>query len=303
MSASTTALQQIQNIFSDEGNFNGNELTQKAKKELSSIDCSNISYQDLLELKKIEKLPLEFKNSVFKGFMRRQDDLLSNLSGNFLYTQTTEKDTLSHFFGMLTCPNLQNKSELVIKNILRHIASGGAAQDHSEAPLNPLIDPKNLDDGVIRFYSSYSVKDHPASCLFDFSRKTYYQNTDLKDRFFVIGFPPFMKVKLTSYTLYGPPEIPNRTAQGGPKNWEIYASNDWDDIIKNGSSSVSIHRVPKDMNLQGPNKSFEYCLNLNDDQYYRYFKFVAISEQHSGDSFIYLSGIDFSGNIQITCDE
>lgn len=294
---------QLQEIYDNKDNYSNDELTQKAKQELEAIDYTKFTYKDIEAVEKLKKLPIELVNKIFKGFMRRQDELLLNIRGNLLYQPLVKKDVLGDFFEMLRCPTPGCNNNLVVKDILRKIhasiASNGENQNNSDFSL---INDKKFNDGVIKFdQSQFDLRDSNNSprCLLDFKNETYYHNLSSNQAHFIIGLPPFMRVKLTSYKLRGPPKIGQRDKQGGPKSWVIDASNDWDKI-KN--DAVRIHAVQNDTHLKNPDDEHEFDVELEDDQYYRYFKFTLNGENHQGEFGIYLSCFDISGVIEI-CEE
>lgn len=286
-------------IYDNPDSYNGDKLTAEACHKLEQLDYTKFDIDDIKVVQSAEKLPDDLAVSILKGWMRRQDDLLLNLRGNLIYTPRVKKERLEQFVKMMRCPTSDCKNNLIVENILYQIATGGGLRN---ADAVPLIDPSNLENGIIRFEHSKvsGSSDSDVQNLLDFKKETYYHNRVTKDPFFIIGLPSFMKVRLTKYKLIGPPQLSDRKTQGGPKNWEFFGSNDWDEIKNRNPQRIDL--ISNDTNLREPNAEHDYEVTQNDDQYYRYFKFVSTGMNHQGSLEIFLSGIDLTGNI-IICRE
>lgn len=292
-------VQQFNDIYNAQENREGGKLTQQALNQLGAIDYSKFNINEIQVVQNAEDLPDDLAVNILKGWMRRQDDLLLNLRGNLIYSPKVSKERLEQFVAMMKCPTRECKNDLVVENILFKIATGGGLRSESAVPL---IDPNNFANGIIRFDQSSAGNDAKSDVqsLLDFKKETYYHNKTNKDPYFIIGLPPFMKVRLTSYKLIAPPKLSDRTAQGGSKNWDFFGSNDWNEIRT--GNPTKIHSAVSDMKLHEASSEGIYNVELGDDQYFRYFKFASTGQNHQGSPEIFLSGFDISGNI-IICRE
>ena len=198
---------------------------------------------------------------------------------------------------MMRCPSNDSKGKLVVENILYQIATGGGIRE----PVG-LIDPNNLMNGIIQFDHNKPSNEARSNiqCLLDFKKDTFYQGQANQNAFIIIGLPPFMKVKLTSYKLIAPPKLPDRTVEGSLKGWDLFGANSWEEI--QSGNSFRIHSVTDDRNLQRASSEHVYNVDLKDDKYFRYFKLLITAKNYQNNLEISLSGIDLSGNI-IICRE
>ena len=289
------SVKKFNEIYNDEkSKGEDGKLTKGACEAIEKLDFTKFSIEDMEVITKSDKLPDDLAVKILKDWMRRQDSLISNIRGKIAYSPEVSKNNLEDFVNMMRCPTENCNERLVVNDILRNIATGGGLRPIDSVSL---IDPKDFDNGIIRFDQSSSNKNKPeeAPFLLDFKPDTYYHNVTPQNPFFILGLPPFMKAKLTSYKLF-PPSVAN----SGPKNWILYGSNDWTNI-RNGNP----HQIDKQSNnndLKDTNEAKEFFVNSDDNQYYRYFKFESTGENLARNNEINLGGIDFSGNIVI-CQE
>lgn len=297
MSSDNPDLVQFQKIYEAPESREGGKLTQQALDEIAKINYSSFSMTDIQVVQNAADLPDELAVKILKGWMRRQDELLLNLRGDLIYEPQIPKKRLDEFINMMECPSDDCRNNLIVHNILHEIATGGGLRSETAVPL---IDPNHFDNGIIRFDQSKMGNDSRSGVehLLDFNNETFYRNKTTQEAFFIIGLPPFMKVRLTKYLLRAPPKIPQYSLQGGPKSWDLFGSNDWNEI-QNGTP-VKIHSANSDMNLRAAGAEYEY--ECNSDQYFRYFKFALTGSNHQNTNEIILSRFDITGNI-ITCRE
>ena len=72
------------------------------------------------------------------------------------------------------------------------------------------------------------------------------------------------------------------------------------DLIIESGNPIKIQSINGDMNLRAAGSEHRYEVDLDDDQYFRYFKFQSTGQNHQTTLEIDLAGFDISGNV-ITC--
>lgn len=297
MSQVSPHVQNFLDIYNAPENRDQGKLTQQALNLLDAIDYSKFDIDEIKVVQDSKDIPDGLAVKILKGWMRRQDDVLLNIRGSVIYQPEIAMQRLQQFYDMMRCPTRQSKNDLIVEDVLYKIATGGGKRSANAVAL---IDPVKFDNGIIRFYQSEVGNDIKSNvhCLLDFKKDTYYHNKTTQGPYFIIGLPSFMKVRLTSYKLTAPKYTDNRTLQGGPKSWDIFGSNNWNDI-KSGNP-IKIQSINGDMNLRAAGSEHRYEVDLDDDQYFRYFKFQSTGQNHQTTLEIDLAGFDISGNV-ITC--
>lgn len=275
---------------------NGDNLAPETLEQIKQIDYSKFTIDQIKDVQDASKLPDDLAVYILKSWMRRQDDLLLNLRGNLIYTPEVSKERLEQFVEMMRCPNEECKSKLEVENILEKISTGGGLRSPE-----PLINPNKFDEGIIRFDHTKSSNEAKTNVqnLLDFNPNTFYHGQGAQNSFIILGLPPFMKVKLTKYKLIAPTRLPDRTAEGGLKSWELFGSNDWEEIHSGNCHKLDTH-TQVDQTLKNSGDVGIYDINSPENDYFRYFKIMSTGFNHQNTLEILLAGIDFTGNIIIS---
>ena len=222
-------------------------------------------------------LPDELSVRIMKGWIRHQDELLLKLRANLILNPKISKDQLLNYIKSISSPTSQNEQELIVENVIEKIGSAGDTREY----LNPL--QYNL------IYAETSNKvpkpSNDLSMLFDMKDSTYFSSEPAKGASFTIVLPHFLKLRMTSYTLWSPKK--EKENSGGPSNWVVYGSNDKKDFRDILDSQCGNN----DLILSNSKKSF----NVNTEHYYRCFKFVLTGTNHLNNLTIHLQRFDLSG--------
>ncbi|KAH0787361.1 hypothetical protein GPJ56_008713 [Histomonas meleagridis] len=278
-------------MSSDFENFkeiNGKVVKKEMTVEEGANACQSINFMnfDIYQIKLVQDatwLPDEFAVNILKSWIRRQDELLLQLRANLVLTPTLFKEQLLKYISAIASPSTQNESDLIVENIIEKIATSGGSQEY----LNPL--QYNLI--FAEASNPSSKKEFDILNLFDFKETSYFVSSPSQNTSIIIGLPHFLKVKLTSYTLWGPPKL-NQKAQGGPSSWALYGSNDKSNFKINLDTQAS----NKDLEREDAVATFK----VSDPGYYRYFKFVMTGTNHINNLSIYLKRFDISGILIIS---
>ncbi|KAK8898482.1 hypothetical protein M9Y10_000772 [Tritrichomonas musculus] len=288
----TTGYQQFQDLYGD-----GSDLTPEKLQQISQIDYSTFDIDQIDIVQKATKLPPHIATPILRNWMRMQDELISNLRGSIIYQPSIPKSRVQDFVQMIRCPKEDWKNDLQVKDIFEKIATAGGTR-----PPVPIINPNNFNNGLIRFDQPDKANDTLTKVehIFDFRNDTYYDGPSINNAFVIFGFPEFMKVKLTSYKIIAPPKRHDVNSEGGLKSWDLFGSNDWEDIRTNSTHKIDWHK--NDQSLFKANSVGVYNINSQENDYFRYFKICATGTSHQNNNNIILGGIDFTGNIITSID-
>jgi len=153
---------------------------------------------------------------------------------------------LQEFSESIKTPSKQDLCNLVIDNILDKIATSGGSRD-----------PVNIYKYNLIKVESDESQNYKLDLLFDGKDSTYYVSQPKQDSHITISLPPFLRLRLTSYFLQGPPKLQQR-AQGGPSSWAVYGSNDNHifDLLDSQSNNKDLEKEGafKDFNIKEAEK-------------------------------------------------
>lgn len=247
---------------------------------------------DMDEIKAVQEatwLPDDFAVSIMKGWMRQQDQLLLQLRANLVLTPEISKQRLIEFATAVRRPS--TSIDLRIENIIEKIATAGGTRKYINPMTNGLITVESLSDS--------SKQENKLTMLFEEGIENYFVSASQQGQWIIIGLPPFLRLQVTSYTLGAPPEKQNVRAQGGLASWHLQGSNDKEQY----STTIDNVNDNKDLAEGGAVHTFKVPIKPNQPvEFFRYFKLTQTSSNHQLNGSIYLSKIDFSGNLIISRD-
>lgn len=286
-----SVVDRFKEIYDDEDNYESGKLKPDAIKLISEIDFSVLSIDEISIIENADKLPDDLALDILKSWMHKQNDVLSNIRGKLLYTESIEADIFRSFIEAMKCPS--TPCDFVVENILRQIATGGGILPE---PSN-LIDIENPSQSLIEYDQTKSMNSNSGNSiknLFDFNDNTFYIGPSLDNSYVTITLPSFLKVNLTSYELKAPPHL-DRSEQGGIKSWKIYGFNQKD-------NKVLLDVVDDNNDLSRPSSSKKFIVKNKENQYFRSFQILNAGPNHQSNKSIILSGFDISGNLIIEDD-
>ena len=297
---------QFKEIYDSPSSYDSEgKLTAAAANQISQIDFLSFSISDIKVVQDATKLPDDLAVNILKKWMIQQDRLLSDLRGYLIYTPSISKERLSDFLSVMKNPS--QECNLIVNNILYQLSTGGGLRD----PI-PLINLSKPEESLIEYEDrpqSNSEINHTIEYLFNPNIEAenqhsqdpkFYNGSLVNNQFLIIGLPPFLKVKLTSYRIRAPPLVKNSRAKGGLRSWNIYGGNSIEEI-SDTLNAHEIHSVKEDSQLENPNSEATYTVD-NQTEYYRYFKIKNDGRNNQGNNALLLSAFYISGCIQI-CKE
>lgn len=258
------------------------EITvEAAVEQCADIDFMSFDIDQMKLVQDADWLPDDLSVKIMKGWIRCQDELLLKLRANLVLNPKISKEQLHKYIRSIAAPSSQNEKELIVENVFEKIGSAGGTR----AYLNPL--QYNLVYAETSDKASKSL--HCLSMLFDMNEKTYFSSDPVKGASFTVVLPHFLKVKMSSYTLWSPNT--GKENSGGPSNWVIYGSDnpkDFRDILDSQCGN-------NDLIASNANKTFP----VNTEHFYRCFKFVLTGTNHLNNLTIHLQRFDLSGTLII----
>ena len=251
---------------------------QEGEEALKSIDFLTFSAQEMETFSGADWISDDVAVSIMKSWKDESDKTLLELRGNALLTSIFDVPKLNGFIEATLNPS--KKPNLIIENILNNMATASGTRDFVNPLTGHLISCSNHDN-VLKEETFY---------LFDGNTDTTFTAKPSKDEFLLIRFPPFLRVKLTAYTI----GAPKKTA-GGIKSWTIYGTND-------EINYTPLHQVTDDKHLLAPKPGVvavhKYVIPNPVDEFFNAFKIVTETNHTNNMSFI-ASTLDFDGIVTI----
>lgn len=266
------------------------QLTQEeGLAQVNDLKFNNFDIDEIKAVQEADWLPDDFAVSVMKGWMRQQDQLLLQLRANLVLTPEIPKERLVEFATAVRRPSTD--INLQIENVIEKISTAGGTRKYMNPMTNGLISVESLSDS--------SKHENKLNMLFEEGIENYFVSASQQGQWIIIGLPPFLRLQVTSYTLGAPPEKAGIRAKGGLASWHLQGSNDKEQF----STTIDNINDNKDLAEGGAIHTFNVPIKPNQPaEFFRYFKLTQTGTNHQLNGSIYLSKIDFSGNLIISRD-
>jgi hypothetical protein len=245
---------------------------------LNAIDFLSFTIEDLGKVQSAEWLPSEAKVAILRQWVRAQDSLLEELHGRVLLTGSLPVQETLSLFNILGAPATAGNSG-ILTNIFERLATAGGMRPFTNPALTGII--------------SVDIVPHPEEPVgesefgvyraFDGNEQTFYRSASATSRLIQIGLPPFLKVKLTSYTIGAP--VPSL------KSWKLEAAAD----SKGPWELIDAQTVSSELNGKGKKATFQ----VDGKDYFRYFRLEQVDQNHQGNLSIHWRTIDISGIVVV----
>ena len=248
-------------------------LAEQKEAELLKIDFTKFSAQEMEVVADADWISDATAVKIMNDWKLESDKTLLELRANALLSSTFDSKKLQAFIDATFTPS--NKPDLIIKNIFNNMATASGTRPFVNPLVGHLISCSNREK---------ILKDETAN-LFDGNLDTSFTANPSREEFLLIRLPPFLRLKLTSYTIGSP------KSSGGLKEWTIFGTND---EVK----YTVIHQVKDDTHLSVHGVTHNYTISNPPDEFFNAFKIVTASNHSSNLSFI-ASTLDFDGIVTL----
>jgi hypothetical protein len=256
---------------------------ESVRSKLNEIDFLSFTMDEMKMVETATWLPLDRKANILRKWIRAQDALIAEIQGVLVLHSRIPKEVVETIIAAIGNPTIERslEEETIVTNIFQKLATGGGNRD----PLNPAaqrlitveVDSQRSDEPA-------PDSDHGVYKAFDGKLDTYYVSASAASRFIRIILPPFLLVKLTSYSMTSP--------VAGMMTWNLQGK------VRENDAWQQIDSVTRSTEFAQPRGHATFTVDGKD--YFRYFQLEQMDENAQKNLSIYLGTLDFSGKVILT---
>lgn len=255
--------------------------------DVSKLNYENFSIDDIKCVQDAKWLSPDFSVDIMKRWIRKQDQIILQIRASLFLSPIFAKDTVNQYIEAAQNPS--SEVNMKIENVIEKLATTGGTRPYINPMLSQLIQVESLSETLTTSQKLFQ--------LFEKGIENCFVSQASQNQYIIVSLPPFLKLQVTSYKLGSPPEIKGRKSNGGMMSWLIQGSNDKSNFVN------TIDNVVDNKDLADPGIIHEFQIPHDKVQgFYNHFKITQTANNHQNNASIYLSFLDFSGNLIISSE-
>lgn len=266
------ATEVLEQFISINNRYLSDEISlEEACASLQNLNFLLLSLDGIELVENADWIPDDIYANIFRSWIENQDNNIYKIIAYLPSTTTISKSQMLECVDQIVNPS--NPTNLIVENIIEKLATGGGNREYKNPVELGLITASSSDEKLPKNFQLLN--------LFSGKPTDKFHSSSKANSYFFIDFPPYMRIRPTSYTLMN-------FSSPGPKSWVLQASNggDWVEIAKEIRSDQ----------LRNPGALGIFPIS-DESTSYRSFKFINTESNWDGNNSIVLCSFDISGEI------